>query len=355
MIPVGVVGPIASGKGTLCGYLEENFKARRITLSEIIAEEAVKRKIDPKIRENLQKLGDELRKEFGGAILAEKAIEKLSEENIDYEIIDGVRAVQEAQYIKSKSGYIIGLDAALEERFERHIYRPEKKDDILILEDFQKKDESDRFGDKTLQDKNYTRSVEKCLSLADFLIWNPRSFKQDHLYQMAQDFMELIQGKKRRPGWEEVFMYESYILSKRRTCLRRSVGAILTKNNRQIASGYNGQAAGTKHCKDLGCIREEMKIPSGERRELCRAVHAELNSIIQCAVHGPSSENSILYVTTSPCSICTNTLIQSKLKEVIYFNYYPDSFAEQIWRESPSTKFRRFQGVTPNWYAKVFE
>jgi dCMP deaminase len=142
-------------------------------------------------------------------------------------------------------------------------------------------------------------------------------------------------SKKSRPSWDEYFMDIVHVIAKRATCLRRSVGAILVKDRRILATGYNGPPIGMKHCDELGgCLREKLKVPRGERHEICRALHAEQNAIIHAARHGVSIEGSILYSTTAPCSVCAKMLINAGIKRVIYADGYPDDLALQMFGEA---------------------
>lgn len=119
-----------------------------------------------------------------------------------------------------------------------------------------------------------------------------------------------------RPSFEDCFMEIARTWAKRSTCLRRQVGAVLVRDNRIIASGYNGQPTGATHC--TSCLREELGIPSGQRYEISRSIHAEQNAIIQCALHGISTKDSILYVTTSyPCFICSKMIVQAGIIKVV--------------------------------------
>lgn len=125
------------------------------------------------------------------------------------------------------------------------------------------------------------------------------------------------------------------LVASRATCLRRKVGAVLVRNKRILTTGYNGPPSGIEHCeKRGGCMRDELDIPSGERMELSRAIHAEQNAIIQAAKMGISIENSTLYVSTHPCFTCAKMLINAGVKKIIYKEGYPDSFAEEILKEA---------------------
>ncbi|MDD5120278.1 MAG: cytidine/deoxycytidylate deaminase family protein [Candidatus Omnitrophica bacterium] len=136
----------------------------------------------------------------------------------------------------------------------------------------------------------------------------------------------------RRPSWDEYFLEMAELVSKRSTCLRRSVGAVLVREKRILATGYNGAPSGLKHCFEIGCMRQKLKVPSGERHELCRALHAEQNALIQASLHGISVKGATLYSTTQPCVICAKMLINAGIKEIIITQGYPDKMAMEFLR-----------------------
>ncbi|MCM8796623.1 MAG: cytidine/deoxycytidylate deaminase family protein [Candidatus Omnitrophica bacterium] len=138
----------------------------------------------------------------------------------------------------------------------------------------------------------------------------------------------------KRPSWDEYFLEVAALVAKRATCLRRKVGAVLVKDKRILATGYNGAPSGLKHCLDIGCLREKLKIPSGERHELCRALHAEQNALIQASLYGVSVKDSILYATTQPCVICAKMLINAGIKEIVISAGYPDKMAMSFLRQA---------------------
>ncbi|MDD3087118.1 MAG: cytidine/deoxycytidylate deaminase family protein [Candidatus Omnitrophica bacterium] len=137
-----------------------------------------------------------------------------------------------------------------------------------------------------------------------------------------------------RPSWDEYFMEMAKLVAKRSTCLRRSVGAVLVKDKRILATGYNGAPRGLKHCIDIGCMRQKLRIPSGQRHELCRALHAEQNALIQASLYGISVEGSLLYATNQPCVICAKMLINAGIKEIIIGEGYPDKMAMDFLRQA---------------------
>lgn len=140
-----------------------------------------------------------------------------------------------------------------------------------------------------------------------------------------------------RPSWPEYFMTITNMVAKRSTCLRRHVGAILVKDKRILATGYNGAPAGIRHCKETGCIRQDSDVPSGQRHELCRGLHAEQNVIIQAAYHGVSIDGSTLYCTNKPCIICSKMLINAGIKKIVYGEGYDDPLADEMLTEADIT------------------
>lgn len=124
------------------------------------------------------------------------------------------------------------------------------------------------------------------------------------------------------------------VVASRSTCLRRRVGAIIVRDRRILASGYNGAPAGLRHCLDTGCMRERQGVPSGQRHELCRGLHAEQNALIQAAVHGIAIYGAVYYVTHQPCVLCAKLIINAGIKKVVFHGEYPDPLALEMFKES---------------------
>jgi len=139
-----------------------------------------------------------------------------------------------------------------------------------------------------------------------------------------------------RPNWDEYFLTLAKVIRTRSTCMRRQVGAVLTKDNRILTTGYNGPPRGLAHCKDRegGCLRDKMNVKSGQRDELCRAIHAEANTIIQAALHGVATDGSTLYCTTSPCNICAKLLIGAGVRRIVTIESYPADLALEMLQEA---------------------
>lgn len=140
-----------------------------------------------------------------------------------------------------------------------------------------------------------------------------------------------------RPPWDSYFMKITHDVAERSTCLRRRVGALIVLEKRILATGYNGAPSGLRHCAETGCLREQLKVPSGERQEICRALHAEQNAIIQAASHGVPIRGATLYCTTQPCVTCAKMIINSEIRRVMFEGDYPDSLALEMLNESGVT------------------
>ncbi len=137
-----------------------------------------------------------------------------------------------------------------------------------------------------------------------------------------------------RPDWDSYFLEIAQTVAKRATCLRRQVGAVIVRDRQILSTGYNGAPTGIAHCDKVGCLREKLKVPAGERHELCRGIHAEQNAIIQAAVHGVSIDRSTMYCTNEPCSVCSKMIINAGIKTVVVIAHYPDKLAREILEEA---------------------
>ncbi|MDD3519927.1 MAG: cytidine/deoxycytidylate deaminase family protein [Actinomycetota bacterium] len=140
---------------------------------------------------------------------------------------------------------------------------------------------------------------------------------------------------QKRPSWDEYFVSITKTVASRSTCLRRKVGAIIVKDKRILTTGYNGAPRGVKSCLEIGrCLREELKVPSGQRHEICRALHAEQNAIIQAAYHGVRIAGSSIYSTTQPCVLCAKMIINAGIQKIYYFEEYPDQLSLDLLKEA---------------------
>jgi len=140
--------------------------------------------------------------------------------------------------------------------------------------------------------------------------------------------------ENKRPTWDEYFMKMASLVAERSTCLRHHVGAVIVKEKRALTTGYNGAAKGMKDCLELGCLRDELGIESGTRHEICRAIHAEQNAIIQAGVHGINISDSTMYCTHTPCMICSKMIVNAGIKEVISYHDYADEEARKFLKKA---------------------
>jgi dCMP deaminase len=137
-----------------------------------------------------------------------------------------------------------------------------------------------------------------------------------------------------RKPWPQYFMDITRLVAERSTCSRRKVGAIAVKNKRILATGYNGAPRNMRDCLEIGCLRKKLGIPSGQRHELCRGLHAEQNVLVQAAVHGVSIEGADIYCTHQPCLICAKLLINCGVTAVFFETPYPDEMSEGMFAEA---------------------
>jgi len=137
-----------------------------------------------------------------------------------------------------------------------------------------------------------------------------------------------------RPGNDEYFLKIASVVAERSTCRRHHMGAVAVKDKHILTTGYNGAASGLKDCLELGCLRDERGIPSGERHEVCRGIHAEQNAIIQAALHGVSLEGSTIYCTHTPCVLCAKMLVNAKIKRFVSFGKYNDDAFRSLFKEA---------------------
>ncbi|MFO8101186.1 MAG: cytidine/deoxycytidylate deaminase family protein [Dehalococcoidia bacterium] len=136
---------------------------------------------------------------------------------------------------------------------------------------------------------------------------------------------------------DEYFLKIASVVAERSTCLRHHIGAVAVRDKHILSTGYNGAPAGLKDCLELGCLRDEMEILSGTRHEVCRAIHAEQNVIIQASLHGVSLEGATLYCTHTPCILCAKMLVNARIKRFVSFRKYADDSFVQLFEEAGIT------------------
>lgn len=137
-----------------------------------------------------------------------------------------------------------------------------------------------------------------------------------------------------RIGTDEYYLKLASVIAERSTCKRHHVGAVAVRDKQLLVTGYNGAPTGFQDCLTLGCLRDELKILSGEHTEICRAIHAEQNVIIQAALHGVSIKGSTVYCTHSPCVLCTKMLINAQIARFVYTENYADTAFVDMFKEA---------------------
>lgn len=323
---IGFTGPNAAGKGEAVKHLVDNHRFAAFSLSDILRSELKNREIEIN-RDNLRAVGNELRQSGGPSVLAKMTAMKIK--NMPQAVIDSIRNTSEIEELRKslKHFTLIGINADVNARYERAKKRAREGEAFISFDDFVKKEEKENSSDPNAQQLN------KCYEMADIKVDNSAGVKELHaLLDSALERLGYTPYK--RPTWDEYFMKMAYLAAERSTCIRHHVGAVIVKNNRIISSGYNGAAAGVKDCTELGCLRDQMGIASGTRHEICRAIHAEQNAIIQAALHGVGTEGAAIYCTHSPCVICAKMTVNAKIRKFVTVKHYPDKAFEELFKEA---------------------
>lgn len=140
--------------------------------------------------------------------------------------------------------------------------------------------------------------------------------------------------RHKRLPWDVYFAKIAFLVAERSTCRRHHVGAVIVRDRHILTTGYNGAPSGVKDCLELGCLRDKRGIASGEKHEICRAMHAEQNAVIQAGLHGVSVQGATIYCTHSPCILCAKILVNAKINRVVACGTYPDEDAPDLLREA---------------------
>jgi len=333
---IGLTGYMGSGKGELVKILQKRGY-QYISLSDVVREEATKRDLEHS-RENLQKIGNEFRAKNGAGALGRKVREIIVREIQAQWVIDGIRNPGEEEELRKLPDFqMVGVSARPDMIVKRLMARKREGAKLTketILERLER--------EKGTGEPPEGQQVLRCLNHADFFILNEGSLSE--LEGKCEHFLRLSKGED-RPTFDEVFMEIAYTWAKRATCLRRRVGAVIAKDKQQLTAGYNGAPRGVPHCAELGgCLREKLKIPSGQRHEICRGTHAEQNAITQAAKFGIGIEGGTLYCNTFPCVICTKMILNAGIATVVYDSDYDDPLSKEILSQQHELKLVRYEG-----------
>ncbi|VVB66609.1 tRNA-specific adenosine deaminase [Candidatus Gugararchaeum adminiculabundum] len=331
---IGLTGTLGAGKGTTAQFLMDNYGFVYHSCSDVLREELAKQGKQENV-DTLSALGNEIRAKYGANELAKRLLKKIKESKEKFSIVDSLRSVGEIEEVKKAGGIIFALDAPIELRYSR-IQKRKRKGDDVSFEKFQEQEA------KQLAGTGPKMNLRACMALADHTLTNEGKFED--LYSKISKIVNRLEVKKMgdtfkrkirpRIGWDDYFMKIALLVAERSTCRRHHVGAVAVKEKRILTTGYNGAPANTKDCIELGCLRDELNIPSGTRHEACRAVHAEQNVIIQAGLHGVNVEGATVYCTHSPCILCAKILVNARIKKFVTCGSYPDTAALELLKEA---------------------
>ncbi|MDD5469471.1 MAG: deaminase [Candidatus Peribacteraceae bacterium] len=333
---IGLTGYMGSGKGEIAKLLQARGFSY-ISLSDMVRAEATARGL-PHTRENLQQVGNDLRKMHGAGALGVKVRETIAKDPAKDWVIDGIRNPGEAAQLRKLTDFhLVGVsanDAVLLDRIAARNREGAPLTREQILEKLNR--------EKGVGEPPEGQQVKKCLEDTDYFILNEGTLEE--LQKKFEHFLRLLSGED-RPTFDEIFMEIAYAWAKRATCLRRRVGAVIAKDKQQLTAGYNGAPKGVPHCAEMGgCLREKMGIPSGQRHEICRGTHAEQNAITQAAKFGIGIEGGTLYCNTFPCVICTKMILNAGITTVVYDSDYDDPLSKEILGQQHGLILRRYEG-----------
>lgn len=324
MVIIGVTGLNAAGKDSFANYLSKKGFFH-LSLSDIIRDFCRKRGL--KItRENLIALGNELRKKYGSAILAEIALEKAKKEAFgQHLVISSIRNIYELHYLERQPAFLFVEIVADEKiRYERYLKRGEQ----ISFEKFKELEAIEQSNSPEAQQMHLIRKKAKIKIINNGTL--------EEFYKKINKFLNDWMAKlDKRIDWHHYFMEIAKQVATRSNCIKRKTGAIIVKDKRIISSGYNGTPRGIKNCNEGGCPRCNSWIDSGKALDECFCSHAEENAIVQAAYHGITTKDASLYTTFSPCLTCAKMIINSGIKEVYYNTNYPlNENAKKLLKEA---------------------
>ena len=328
---IGLTGRNASGKGEVANYLKgKSFEYH--SLSDVIRDEIRSRGGEP-TRENLIQTGNDLRRQFGPAILAHRVLGGIDKDgNV---VIDSIRNPAEVEVLRAGGHFrLVKVEASPDVRFQRIQKRgrendPESYDDFLALE------EQEASGDAHSQN---LLGVEQ---LADHSLANNGTLEE--LQREAAQLLLQLLREVPRPGWDQYFMNIAKVAASRSNCLKRKVAAIIVRDKRIVSTGYNGTPRGTPNCNEGGCPRCNNLASSGTSLDECFCSHGEENAIVQAAYHGVQLPDSTIYSTVAPCLLCAKMIINSGISSVVYNKDYPmNDSAFNLFKEA-GVRVRKLQ------------
>jgi dCMP deaminase len=338
---IGITGTIGAGKGTIVEFLKQkNFK--HYSVRKFLNDELMKKGL-PLNRNNQVMIANQIRESNSPSYIIEKLFEKAEQDDTSA-VIESIRTPAEAELIKKKNGILIAVDANAQLRYSRIIIRQSETDNISFEEFL----EHEKREMNSINPNHQNISI--CIKMADFILENNKDIQ--NLQRQVEGILQkakVVQKEHKeetkkytRLSWDEYFMKVTCVIAERSTCLRHNIGAIIVKNKRILTTGYNGAVKGGEDCLTLGCKKDEMNIGSGVgASEVCRAVHAEQNAIIQAALHGINTEGSTLYCTTVPCRMCAKEIINAGIKKVVTYSDYAGAFDSVEFLKKHGVEFEK--------------
>jgi dCMP deaminase len=324
---IGITGTLGAGKGTVVEFLKERGFVH-FSVREFLTEEISRRGLEVN-RDNMIGVANDLRAKFGGSYIVEELYKRAAGKDGDV-VIESVRCVGEVDALKRKEGFVLwAVDADVETRYARIVERGSSTDGVSFQE-FVRQEESEMENVDLLK-----QNLRGCIDVADVVFrndWTKSELRGKVEKELDRGVVEefQIEGGYIRPTWDEYFMKLAALVGERSTCLRHNIGAVIVRDKRLIATGYNGSAKGMPNCVEVGCLKDELKIKTGTGHEICRAVHAEMNAIIQGASHGISVEGTTIYCTHTPCTLCARMIVNAGIKRVVSYHDYSDEGARKF-------------------------
>jgi dCMP deaminase len=309
---IGLTGKNAAGKTEVSQYLvSRGFEYH--SLADGVRDEARKRGREI-TREVLIELGNELRSRFGAGVLAERVSARLGTDR-NY-VIDSIRNPTEVEVLKRRKDFVLlAVDANRQVRFERSRLRG-REGATATLEQFIREEDREMASDDPA-----SQQLAATWRMADLVVQNDGSLEE--LNQKLAEILPGLMSNFDRPDWDEYFLNIAKVVASRSNCMKRKVAAIIVRDRRVIATGYNGTPRGARNCNEGGCPRCNGMAKSGTSLDECLCCHGEENAITQAAYHGTSLKGATLYTTFAPCLLCTKMIINSGILEVVYNQDYP--------------------------------
>ena len=303
---IGITGYLAAGKDTAVSYLlQQGFK--HISLSDILREELKSRK-KPVTRENLQALGNDLRKRFGPGYLAQRALLSINDQE-DW-VISSIGTVGEVNILKKNQKFTLWfIDAPQKERYKRIKARNREQEKASTFAEFKKMEAKESTGGG-----EQFRAFDETKKQATIIINNDKGLKELH----KKIDRALYAAKTQRPSWDDYFLGIMQAVRERGTCDRGKTGCVIVKDNRILTTGYVGSAIGMPHCDEVGHLMHQVTNEDGTISQHCiRTVHAEQNAIAQAARNGIKIEGATIYCYMEPCFTCAKIIINAGIKRVV--------------------------------------